>query len=380
MTRMKPTLILLPLMAALTVGLAGCHKPGPKTTEAQLARAVRVVQIAPQSITGALAASGDLTPREEAAVYPEVAGYRVARVLVDVGDHVKKGQTLVDLDPAMIQAALLQAQAQAAQAAVNAKQAEDQANRVKDLDNQGVLSQEAIDQRRFQARAAQATANAQAAALKDVRTRANKLAVTAPVGGVVLERTVRPGDMSAAGSPWFRLARDGEIELSAQMSEDDLARIKPGQHAQVTLPSGLVVTGVVRLVSPQIDPQTKLGAVRIHLPVSRDIRAGGFGRAVFSDVTGMALAVPETAVRYDADGASVMVVGADNRVHRALWVQTGQRGGGLVQLIKGPPAGTRIVQNAAAFLLDGDLIKPSDAGAMAPATTAEAARTGAARK
>ena len=78
---MKPALILLPLMAALSLGLAGCQKPKAKTTEAQLARAVRVVQIQPQPITGALAASGDLMPREEAAVYAEVAGYRVARVL-----------------------------------------------------------------------------------------------------------------------------------------------------------------------------------------------------------------------------------------------------------------------------------------------------------
>ena len=127
----------------------------------------------------------------------------------------------------------------------------------------------------------------------------------------------------------------------------------------MTLPSGTVVQGVVRLVSPQIDPQTKLGVVRVHLPVNREIRAGGFGRAVFTDVSGLALAAPETAVRYDADGASVMVVGADNRVHRVM-VQAGQRGGGLVQLIKGPPAGSRVVQNAAAFLLDGDLVRPAE--------------------
>ena len=55
-----------------------------------------------------------------------------------------------------------------------------------------------------------------------------------------------------------------------------------------------------------------------------------------------------------------MVVGPDNRVKRAP-VLTGQRGGGLVQLVKGPPAGTRIVLNAAAFLLDGDMIRPQDA-------------------
>jgi HlyD family secretion protein len=372
---MRRSFILLPLLAALV--LSGCSKPKPKVTEAENARAVRVVRLQSQPITGALTASGDLVSREEAAVLPEVNGFRVARVLVDVGDHVKQGQTLVQLDPALIQAQLAQAEAVAAQAQVQALQAADQAARVKDLDNAGVISQEAIDQRRFQARAAQATANAQAAALKDLRTRIGKLSVTAPVSGLILERTVRPGDMSSAGgpAPWFRIARDGEVELAAQVSEDDLGNIHPGQHAQVTLPGGEVVEGVVRLVSPQIDTQSKLGAVRVHLPVRSDIRAGGFARAVFGEATGTVLAAPETAVRYDADGASVMVVGPDNRVKKAL-VQTGQRGGGLVQLIKGPPAGSRIVLNAAAFLLDGDLIKAQDVAAPgAPAQLVAAAST-----
>jgi len=354
--------VLIPLVAALA--LAGCHKaPAPKTTDAQQARAVRVVQVLPRAITGALAASGDLLPREEAAVLPEVSGFRVARVLVDVGSVVKKGQTLVQLDPALMQAQVAQAEANALQAEANALQAEDQAKRVADLDNAGVLSQEAIDQRRFQARASRAAANAQAAALRDVKTRASKLSVVSPVSGIVLERTVRPGDTSAVGTtPWFRLARDGEVELAAQLSEEDLANIRPGQHATVTLPSGATAQGVVRLVSPQIDSQTKLGMVRVHLPVRSDIRAGGFARAVFEEVSGQVLSVPETAIRYDADGASVVTVGADNRVKRVL-IQTGQRGNGLVQLVKGPPAGAWIVQNAAAFLLDGDLVRPTRAAA-----------------
>ncbi len=376
----RSSLILLPLLAALA--LAGCSKPKPKVTEAENARAVRVVRLQAQSINGALTASGDLVSREEAAVLPEVSGYRVARVLADVGDSVKKGQTLVELDPALAQAQLAQAEAVANQAQVQALQAADQAARVKDLDNAGVLSQEAIDQRRFQARAAQATANAQAAALKDIRTRISKLSVTAPVSGLILERTVRPGDMSAAGggTPWFRIARDSEVELQAQVSEDDLGSIRPGQHAQVTLPGGQVVTGVVRLVSPQIDPQSKLGSVRVHLPVRADIRAGGFASAAFGEASATVLSAPETAVRYDADGASVMVVGPDNRVKKAL-VQTGQRGGGLVQLVKGPPAGTRVVLNAAAFLLDGDLIRAQDAATPAAgATTTTITATNSPRK
>lgn len=354
------------LLAVAALALAACHGPAPSRAEPQHARTVTVVRVAPRAIVGALAASGDLTPREEAAVLPEVTGYRVAAVLSDVGEFVKKGQVLVRLDPSLIESQLAQQEALAAQAEVQAVQAEDQAARVRGLDGEGVLSQEQIDQRRYQARAARATAKAQAAALRDVRTRAGKFQVTAPVSGLVLDKTVRPGDLSAGGAtPWFRIARDGQIELQAQMSEDDLARLRPGQHAQVTLPSGAVVTGVVRLISPQIDPQTKLGFVRVTLPVRPDIRAGGFGRAVFTDAAGEAPAVPETAVRYDADGASVMVVQPDNRVKRVA-VRTGMRGGGVVQLIDGPPAGARVVQNAASFLLDGDLVRPVE-GAVQPA-------------
>ncbi len=365
---MKRLLSILPLVAALA--LAGCHKPAPKSTEEQNARTVRVVTLENRLLNGALAASGDLVSREEASVFPEVTGFRVSKVLVDVGDTVKKGQTLVTLDPALVEAQLAQAEAVAAQAQVQSQQAADQANRVKDLDNAGVLSQEQIDQRRFQARAAQATAGAQAAALKDLRTRIAKLQVTAPVSGLVLERTVRPGDISATGgaTPWFRLARDSEVELAAQLSEDDLVKIKPGQHAVVTLPNGETVQGVVRLVSPQIDNQTKLGVVRIHLPVNPEIRVGGFARAVFTEASGMVPAAPETAIRFDADGASVMVVGPNNHVKHVA-VVTGQRGGGYVQLTQGPPVGSRIVQNAAAFLIDGDLIRP-DSGA--PALPAKA--------
>jgi HlyD family secretion protein len=344
------------LSACASLAVAGCEKPAEKQTEAQQPRAVTVVRLEPRAITGAISASGDLVPREEAAVAPEVTGYRVARVLADVGDYVRAGQTLVQLDPTLLEAQIAQAQAQAAQA-------EDQARRVAGLDNSGVLSQEQIAQRRYQADIARAN-------LRQLQTQRRKMAVTAPVSGLILTRTVRPGDLSAGtAEPWFRLARDGQVELAAQVSQDDLALVRPGQTATVTLPSGAVVTGRVRLISPQIETQTKLGEVRILLPVRSDIRSGGFARAVFSDVASETLALPESAIRYDANGASVMVIGSDNRVRRVA-VQTGQRGSGFVQVLRGPPAGSRVVQNAAAFLLDGDPVRPTEAKvAAAPGST-----------
>lgn len=363
------TAIALGVVLAAALSLGACHKAPEAEAKAERARTVTVVKVEARPISGALAASGSLIPREEAAVTPEVNGYRVARVLVDAGANVKAGQTLAVLDGVLLASQVEQQRAAAAQAAVQAEQAEAQAARVEGLDGQGVLSQEQLETRRFQARAARATANAQAAALKDAETRQRKLNVTAPVSGLVLERNVRPGDLAAAGAtPWFRIAENGVIELEAEMAEPDLARVRVGQVATVTLPSGAVVDGRVRLISPQVDAQTKLGTVRLTLPVRPDVRAGGFGRAVFGATAASGLTVPETAVRYDADGASVMVIGADNKVKRVA-VETGARGDGLVVLTKGPPAGSRVVRNAAAFLLDGDLVQPVE-GAVKPSAPA----------
>lgn len=379
MSRTKTNLTLaIGLVSALALSACGPKEP-PKKDPAAEARTVRVVRVENRAITGSLTASGSLIPREEAAVAPEVTGYRVSRVLVEEGAYVQAGETLAQLDGALIAAQVEQQRALAAQAAIQADQAEAEAARVADLDGQGILSDEALQQRRFQAKAARATANAQAAAYRDAQTRAGKLAVTAPVAGLVLERTVRPGDLAAGGAtPWFRIAREGKIELNAELPEDDMARVRVGQRATVTLPSGGVAEGQVRIVSPEVNTQTKLGSVRISLPVRDDIRAGGFGRAVFNDAAGQGLTVPETAIRYDADGASVMTVGPDNRVKRVV-VQTGARGEGLVTLVRGPPAGTRVIQNAAAFLLDGDVVKPMDATAApaaAPAAPAAAPAPG----
>ncbi len=345
------------LMAGL-LGLAACSEEAPRETAEQQARAVTVVPVGSQPITGSVSASGPLVPREEAAVSAEIAGYRVARVLVEPGAYVRKGQTLAVLDGALLQSQLQQQEAALAQAEVQAEQAESQAARVEGLEGQGVLSNEQIEQRQFQARTARAQVRAQAAGLADLRARQARLSVSAPVSGLVLARNVRPGDQSGAGStPWFVIARDGLIELQAEVSEADLASIRQGQSVQVTLQNGETVLGKVRLVSPQVNAQTQLGTVWISLPNRPSIRTGGFASADFQGGGGDALTVPETAVRYDGDGASVMVVGEDNRVKRVA-VSTGARGGGLVELVRGPSAGALVVESAGSFLLENDLVRP----------------------
>jgi HlyD family secretion protein len=334
-----------------TTGLTACgekkDKPAAKAPAAALARTVSIGSVETRPLGGGVEASGLLVSREEAAVGSELSGYRVARLYADEGDYVRAGQPLAQLDDTLLRAQVEQ------QAAVTA-QSQAEAKRVAGLDGQGVISQEQIETRRYQAKA-------QEAALKEIRTRASRMTITAPVGGLVLQRGVQPGQIAGGGTtPWFTIARDGLVELDAEVNEADLAGIRAGQPAQVSLPSGQSVSGVVRLVSPRVDSASRLGKVRVRLPVRPDLRPGGFGRATFGASGAAVTAIPEAAIRYEADGLFVMTVDSNNRAHQVA-VKVGQKGGGWAQLVQGPPAGTRVVLGGASFVADGDTVRPAAA-------------------
>jgi len=350
--------IAIALAAAVAGGLAGCGEKKQAESVSAQARTVSVVAIDAREIQGGLAASGALIPREDTAIFPQINGYRVAEVLVDEGSTVKAGQPLARLDDTLLRAQLAQQEALANQQNLIADRAEAEATRVKGLDTKGILSQEQIDARRYSALSARAQAEAQVAAVNDVKTREALMTIRSPYNGLVIERDVRPGDMSAGTTPWFRIAKDSQVELAADVGEDAMDKMRVGAPVEVTLADGAKVRGSVRLVSPRVDASTKLGRVKISLPVRPDIRAGGFASATFLGATRSALAAPETAIRYDADGAAVMVVGPDDKVVRVP-VTTGQRGGGYVELLTGPPAGSRVVERAATMLVPGDIVRPT---------------------
>ncbi len=338
----------LPVIFALLATLACSSKEAPVQRAAVVARAVSVVTIELRAMSNTLTASGLLVPREEAAVGVEQAGFRVLKVFVDEGAYVRAGQPMATLDDAVLRERLAQTQAQAENAA-------SEANRVEGLDGTGVLSDEEINNRRSQARIAQAQ-------LRELQAQAARMTVRAPVAGIVLERTVRPGSISGS-EPMFRIARDRLIELDAEVPEIGILSIREGESVTVALADGQTLQGSVRLVSPRIDAQTKLGRVRIALPKKDALRVGGFARASFAQTAPPVPAVPEKAVQFEATGPLVTVIDADNRAKRVL-VRTGARTGGFVELLQGPPLGSRVTLGGGAFLLDGDLVDPVPAPAV----------------
>ena len=364
MFRSKRLVTICAIAISAGCGLAACS--GSKTaTRAEQPLSATYDIVSSRPIEGSISASGLLVPREEAAVTTELSGYRVSDVLVDQGAVVTKGQPLARLDDTLLKAQIAQSEAALAAQEASVARAESEAQRVAGLDNQGVLAQEQIDARRIAARSARAQLLSVKAQLADLQVREGLMVVRAPVSGRILARTVRPGDIASTTLIMFRMARDGQVEVNAETPENRLGDIHPGQSAEVELADGRKVTGVIRLISPELDATTRLGHVRVTLPVRDDIRAGGFAHVSFASKTVNTLTAPEAAVHYDADGASVLVINDQNRVHKLL-VKTGDRSGGFVTLTDGPPQGARVVLGGSAFLLDGDRVTPVAATANRP--------------
>lgn len=343
-----------PLIFALL--LAGCGSKEAKREDLP-PQTVTAAVVSRQDVAGALTAAGRLVPREEMAVAADLSGFRVARVLVEEGARVRAGQVLAVLDDSLLRSQIDQIRATLSQQQVAADQAAAQAARVEGLDGQGVLSKEAIDTRRFAVRSSRAAAASTRAQLNDLLTRQSHLQIRAPADGVVLERTVRPGDTSATGTTMFRLARGSLIEFYAELPQGDIQLISVGDPAEVVLASGRKLAGTVRLVNMRVDAQTGLTVARIALPVDSELRQGGFAEARFTRNFSV-LAVPEAAVHFDADGASVKVIDKDDRIRRVT-VRTGRRASGQVEIVSGLGEGSRVAVKGSAFVLNGDKVRVS---------------------
>ena len=351
---------------AETIPVAGAASQPVRSSQIQ---AMRVTRVATRDLNEKITATGRLVVREEAAVGTELAGYRVQAVYVDEGDWVKRGQPLAKLDDTLLHSQIAQAEATLAQQTANADFNDSSLKRTESLATAGASSTQALEQARMQAATTHAAVLAAQASVNSMKVMDDRMLLRAPVAGRILQRTLRPGDISspAVATPYFRIARDGLIELDAELPDARLAQIKIGDPATVTLSSGEVFHGKVRFISPRVDQATSLGRARVELAYDPALRPGGFGQAVFGGQAKGGLTVIASAIRYESGGPLVMVVGDGNKVS-SVPVKIGDRMGGYVQLLSGPAANARVLATGSAFTLDGDVIQPvEEEAAVAPA-------------
>jgi HlyD family secretion protein len=351
---------ILVVIGAAYYFMGGSSEPAPAGADKD-AQAQTVTVVAPgrDTVVRAINATGTLAARRDIPVGVVGEGGRVLNVYVDAGDWVRQGQVMVSVDRSVQtqQAAALEAQIGVARA--DLQLAQNELDRAMQLVDRGFISKADVDRKTATRDAARARVNVANAQLGETRARNARLDVRAPVSGYVLERSVETGQTVSAGSGvLFRIAKDGELELQAQLSEDDLAQVSVGVPASVT-PVGTdrVFNGNIWQISPIINAQNRQGIARISLPFDKALRPGGFASVEIKAGAMTAPVLPESAVQTGREGSFVYIVGKDNKVkQRPVKVGSVTANGLIIQ--EGLDGSERVVLYAGGFLNPDETIKP----------------------
>lgn len=340
---------------------SGSKKGAVAAADAQATAPPVVTVIVPGSaaVAATVALTGSIAAKHTSPVGIQGEGGMVTQVLVKEGDFVRRGQVLARLDRSVQQQQVVEMDAAIRQSEADAALARTELDRAKALVARGFISKADIDRKtatRDGAEAKVAVARAQAG---QMRARLGRLDVRAPDDGLILQRNVEAGQVVGAGTTaLFELAQNGAMEMRGRVAEQDLAALKLGQPAKVTLVGSTdSFNGTVWLIDPTIDAMARQGIVRIALGGDRRLRPGAFARATIASGSASRPQLPQSAVQSDDSGSYVMIVDAANKAQRRR-VEVGDVGEGGISIVKGLTGQERVVANAAAFLSPGEKIAP----------------------
>lgn len=339
--------------SAITTESGEASTAGQEATQGQ---AVSVAAVQERPFQRRVALSGEARPRRDIRVFAPTQGVRVLELLVEQGDYVRRGQPLARLDTALIDAqgaSQLAAVKEAEAAEVRATGAWERAESIKDS---GALSTEQLAARKADSEAAKARLAQARAAYGEWSARTQGGFVRAPTAGLVIERPAILGQ-SVDGQTLFRIVADNALEVAAEVAESDMLALKIGQKATFRLLDDTTVTATLRRPPPAIDSRTRTGTALFDLPRDPSLRAGMYLRGEVDLPPVQALAVPQQALSYDDGQAYVFVIDAQSRARRTP-VALGERSGENVMIRSGLAPGARVALGGAAFLQDGDLVRP----------------------
>jgi HlyD family secretion protein len=319
---------------------------------------VTAAELLPVELARTITINGAVYAWQEVIIAPEVGGYRVAEVKVDVGDRVKRGQTLVELSTALLEAEVATKKAMLAQREAQLVNDDAALERGQSLQDMNLISQADFDKLKSAALASRAGTESARADLETSTLRLKFTNVTAPDDGIVTARTVTVGQIAQAGSEMLRVLRNGRIEWRGEVPESRLGEIKPGQPVAVTTADGAVVNGTIRVVAPTIASANRTGLIYVDLPPNDRLRPGMFARGEIEIGRAPAFTVPLQSV-VSSDGYSYVFVLKPDRTVERRRVETGAVRDASLEVVSGIEAGEMIVGKGAGFLKDGDLVNVS---------------------
>jgi membrane fusion protein, multidrug efflux system len=370
----SPVVVLLSLLAA-----CGTKPPGPGRASTAAPVAVEVQSVSPAEWPSAYEATGTVRARTAAVISSKVMGY-VREVRFQAGERVRAGQLLIDLeardlDTQAQQAAAVQREAEeSAQEADNAiasakaslELAQVTFERMRDLFQKKSISNQEYDEASARLKVAQASHEMAAAKRRQAAARVSQASagikaaevqrgyarITSPFDGVVTEKRVEPGNLTAPGAPLATVEREGAYRLEASIEESRVRDIRAGQSVKVALEAlDRTLEARVSEIVPAVEAASRSYIVKIDLPALPEIRSGMFGRATFAVGKRSVLAVPAAAVKEQGQLRSVLV--AEDGVARSRLVTLGEVNQDRREVLSGLSAGEKIVFPVPAGLSDG---------------------------
>lgn len=371
---MKRKMVAAGLVLALALGVTGCGKSTTTTNVGAEATPVRVVKVSTGRVANAVSITGKVTAGLEAALVPKMPG-KVTKVLVNVGQRVRKGQLLVQLDTADIQAQINSAQAGlnmqrslVDQAAIRYKDAKENLDRNKFLFSQGAVSQSTLEmaQNQFDTAAASynpAGGNTQTSAavkqaqaqIQALRVQLASLTVTAPADGTISARNIEVGEMASSAAPVLNLVNTDKMIVEGNLSESEVNLVGVGKQVKVLIKAvkDQPFIGKVLSISPSADPMTKAFPIRIELENKNFLIKSGMIAEVMLDTKSKdnVLLIPKEAI-LDREAKKVVFVVQDGKKAIETTITVGLSDNTNVEVVTGLTSGKNVVVSGQQLLVD----------------------------
>jgi len=348
-------LLTLPLVALL----AACSKPEPV---ADAPREAVVLQAQQRNGAQTLRLPAEVQSRFVTAMSFRVAG-KLSERRVHLGDKVKKGQLLARLDPVDAEYNAASARADLDSARQHLDAAGKQLKRDTDQARENLISAQQLEQSQDAHAAAQAQFKAAQARAGVAGNQRNYTDLVADRDGVISAEQANTGDVLSAGQPVYSLAWTGAVDVITDAAEGQVARIKPGAPATVTLAAlpGRSFSGRVREVSPAADPQSRTYRVKVTLEqpdaavllgMTGEVAIGSHDQSTAAPIT----VLPATALFHQGDKPALWIVRSDGRLELRP-VTIAAYGDRSISLTQGVAAGEQVVVQGVHTLTVGEKVK-----------------------
>jgi len=319
------------------LGAAGCSREAEKPPPPPAALPVQVARVERQVLPRAIEVPGTVRPVDRARLAARLMG-EVVSIPVAIGQHVRRGETLLEIAANEIEARLAQAEARL--------------DRVKrDYEREHALLSEGASTE-ASVRALESDVRAAQAAVSEARTLLGYTHLTAPFDGVITARLANEGDLAAPGAHLLSIEGTDRMRVETEVPES-LGHLRPGDSIALRI-SGIEMVGVLAEISSSADTQSRTVLARIDLPPGTAARSGQFARARFPADKSAALLLPASAVSRFGQIERVFTVREDRASLRL--VRVGDRTGDRVEILAGLSEGELVVIDPPAPLRDGQSV------------------------